>query len=213
MTMPVTPPAHRMCSRSVPMRSARTQSDGSARGRVPGTCRTTIPFGRDNDGTPVSWDLSAGRNLLIQRDERRSSPSVALDLIALTILGGGTHELIVVDPHRRHRWLGETGTLSPGSYRWASTTERITEVVAELDSPVIARPRVLLVADLAATVASLDEEHRARLADVAADAGERQLLLVATTADTNPRWYPEGLIEAFDDVVVRRREERSLSGF
>lgn len=71
---------------------------------------------------------------------------------------------------------------------------------------------MLLVADLAATVAALDDEGRTRLARVAVDAREHQLLLVATTADTNPRWYPEGLIDAFDDIVARRREESPSFG-
>ncbi|WP_229564981.1 MULTISPECIES: hypothetical protein [Rhodococcus] len=206
MSMPATPPTRRPCRPSVPVRPARGPS-----ARVI-ACRTTIPFGRDNDGTPVSWDLSAGRHLLIRRDERRSSPSVSLDLIAMTTLTGGTHDLVVVDPHRRHRWLGGSASLPTGPCCWATTADQITGVVAELDSPVVGPPRVLLVADLAATVAALDDEGRTRLARVAADAREHQLLLVATTADTNPRWYPEGLIDAFDDIVARRHEERPSFG-
>lgn len=198
MPMPAMPPTHRPCRPSVPMRSARGLTT-----RVT-ACRTTIPFGRDSDGTPVSWDLSAGRHLLIQRDERRSAPSVSLDLIAMTTLTGDTHDLVVIDPHRRHRWLGGSAPLPSGPSCWATTAEQITRVVAALDSPIIGPPRVLLVADLAAAVAALDDEGRQRLADVATSARERQLLLVATAADTNSRWYPAGLIDAFDDIVARR---------
>ncbi len=202
MPTPAMPPTPRSCRSSVPMRSAR----GLPR-RIT-ACRTTIPFGRDSDGTPVSWDLSAGRHLLIHRDERRSVPSVSLDLIAMTTLTGDTHDLVVVDPHRRHRWLGGSAPLPSGPICWATTAEQITRVVAALDSPIVGPPRVLLVADLAATVAALDEEGRERLAAIAAGASERQLLLVATTADTNSRWYPAGLIDAFDDIVARRGADR-----
>ena len=198
MSMPATPPTRRPCRSSVPVRPARGPS---ARAVVR---RTTIPFGRDNDGTPVSWDLSAGRHLLIRRDERRSSPSVSLDLIAMTTLTGGTHDLVVVDPHRRHRWLGGSASLPTGPCCWATTAEQITRVVAALDSPIVGPSRVLLVADLAATVAALDEEGRERLVAIATGASERRLLLVATTADPNSRWYPAGLIDAFDDIVARR---------
>ena len=198
MSMPATPPTRRPCRSSVPVRPARGPS---ARAVVR---RTTIPFGRDNDGTPVSWDLSAGRHLLIRRDERRSSPSVSLDLIAMTTLTGGTHDLVVVDPHRRHRWLGGSASLPTGPCCWATTAKQITRVVAALDSPIVGPSRVLLVADLAATVAALDEEGRERLVAIATGASERRLLLVATTADPNSRWYPAGLIDAFDDIVARR---------
>jgi len=174
-------------------------------------CRTRIPFGRDIDGTPLSWDLSAGRHLLIQLDERRSAPSVSLDLIAMTTLTGDTHDLVVIDPHRRHRWLGGSASLPSGPSCWATTAEQITRVVAALASPIVGPPRVLLVADLAATVAALDEEGRTRLAAIATGASERQLLLVATTADTNSRWYPAGLIDAFDDIVARRDAGRATS--
>lgn len=209
MPISVTPSSHRACARSAlvhPLRShtdGRAHTDGPARGCTVRTRArgTTIPFGRNSDGTAVSWDLASGRNLLVRRDERRSSPSVALDLIAMRVLTGGTHDLVVVDPHRRHPWLAGPGTLPEGSRR-ATTPEEIAQVVADLDSPVVGRPAVLLVADLAATVALLDEEGRVRLAAVVLASGERNLVCVATTADTNPRWYPDGLIDAFGDLVV-----------
>ncbi|MEU5842628.1 hypothetical protein [Rhodococcus sp. NPDC047139] len=157
----------------------------------------------------MSWDLTAGRNLLIQRDERRSSPSVSLDLIAMTVLTCDTHELVVVDPHRRHHWLGEPAAIPSSSCSWAATAEQIACAVTGLDTPLAGRRRVLLVADLAATVAALGVEGGKRLAAIASEASERQVLLVATAAETDPRWYPAGLIDAFDDIVARPRGRRS----
>jgi len=172
-----------------------------------------IPFGRDSAGTSVSWDLSVGRNLLIARDEHLAPPSVSLDLVAMSVLSADSHELFVVDPHRRHRWLAELGS-RPDEGHWAVTPEQISRVVAKLASTAVVRPRMLLVADLAATVATLDDAGRRQLADVAGAARERQLTLVATTADPDPRWFPTHLIEAFDDIVEpnvvagRRHEPR-----
>ncbi len=208
MTPPVIPPALRTCSRAATVRPSRTPGDGPPHGAPACTtttsaCRTVIPFGRDGAGMPVSWDLSAGRNLLIARDERLAPPSVSLDLAAMSVLSGG-HDVVVFDPHRRHRWLAEFDSGQSASARSAVTPEDIRRTVADLESAPGARPRLLLVADLAATVAALDHRTRAQLTALAVTARERRLTIVATTADTNPRWFPEHLIEAFDDIVEPR---------
>ncbi|MFI6400091.1 hypothetical protein ACIBED_18460 [Rhodococcus coprophilus] len=206
MTPPVIPPAHRTCSRATTVRPSRTPGDGPPHGAPACTTttrafRTVIPFGRDGAGMPVSWDLSAGRNLLIARDERLAPPSVSLDLAAMSVLSGGTHDVIVLDPHRRHRWLIELGPGQSSSARTAATPEDMTRVVTDLVSTPGTQPRMLLVSDLAATVAALDHRTRALLTEAAVTARERRLTIVATTADPNPRWFPEHLIDAFDDVV------------
>lgn len=200
----LTPP--RACSHITPLHAIHPQDDGAGRGTLscttrPRTRRTMIPFGRNRDGMPVAWDLAGGRNLLIRRDERRSSPSVTLDLIAMTILTGGVHELVVLDPHRRHRWLGNPRAVPCEMHGWAVTSEQISAVVGELASSRADRPRVVLVADLAAVVADLGGADRNALTDLAVSSRERQTVLIATTADTAPRWYPDGLIGAFDDIV------------
>ncbi|MFD3812541.1 hypothetical protein [Rhodococcus sp. NPDC058639] len=150
---------------------------------------------------PVSWDLSAGRNLLIARDERLAPPSVSLDLAAMNALSGGTHDVVVFDPHHRHRWLTGLNARPSVACLSAMTPAQMSRVVTDLAATVMARPRLLLVADLAATVAALGAPSRAALTDLAVTARERRLTIVATTADTNPRWFPEQLIEAFDDIV------------
>lgn len=206
MTPPVIPSAPRACSGAVSARPTRVPGEGLPRGASKCTAaaptrRTLIPFGRDSAGMPVSWDLSAGRNLLIARDERLAPPSVSLDLAAMNALSGGTHDVAVLDPHRRHGWLtGLNARQSPACLS-AVTSEQMSRVVADLAVTAAVRPRLLLVADLAATVAALDDESQAALTDLAVTARERQVTVVATTADTNPRWFPEHLIEAFDDTV------------
>lgn len=219
MTLPVIPPARRACTHTVSTRPARVHGELLPRSASPCTTtararRTVIPFGRDSAGTSVSWDLSVGRNLLIARDEHLAPPSVSLDLVAMTVLSGDTHELFVLDPHQRHRWIAELGSRRPAESHRAVTPEQISRVVASLASTRVVRPRMLLVADLASTVAALDDAGRQQLADVAVAGYERQVTLVATTADPNPRWFPAHLIEAFDDIVEpnvvagRRHEQR-----
>lgn len=207
MTPPVIPPAPRACSGAAPARPARAPGDGLPRGASTCTAaaparRTLIPFGRDSAGMPVSWDLSAGRNLLIARDERLAPPSVALDLAAMNALSCGTHDVVVLDPHRRHGWLTGLDARQSAACLSAVTPAQMSRVVTELAAGVVVRPRLLLVADLAATVAALGAQSRVALTDLAVTARERQLTVVATTADTDPRWFPEHLIDAFDDIVA-----------
>ncbi|MGN5240434.1 MULTISPECIES: hypothetical protein [unclassified Rhodococcus (in: high G+C Gram-positive bacteria)] len=162
-----------------------------------------IPFGRDGNGNSVAWAVTAGRNLLVHQRDTENFPNLPLTLVATGVLSRGTHELFVADPHHRHHWLAGSPKATEWDASWADTPERIGRMLAELDSAAAGPRRLLLLAGLSTTIAKLDLPDRERLTDLVTTAHARNLTVVATSSDHGARWFPDGLIAAFDDVLVR----------
>lgn len=203
MTPPVIPTPQRRCAGPVLSHPGRGRGDNlvRSRSRCPGIGRSEridVPFGRDNYGAVVRWNLSAGRNLLVHRSADRNFPLLPLTLIATTALAGCTHELFVADSRGRHGWL--TGLDRAHS---SSTPDAIALMLGELASAAPGPRRLLLLADLQQTIAALDEAGARLLTELVVTARARNLTVVASTTDRTPRWFPDGLIAAFDDVVER----------
>ncbi|MEE2034064.1 hypothetical protein [Rhodococcus chondri] len=206
MTPPVVPTPHRRCAGPVLSYPGRGRGDDlvRSRSRCPGighSERIDVPFGRDSHGAAVRWSLSAGRNLLVHQRAERLSPDLPLTLMATTALAGCTHELFVADPCGRYDWLG--GLDRPGRAHGARTPDAIARMLTTLASAAPGPRRLLLVADLTQTVAALDEAGGRLLTELATTARTRNLTVVASTPDRTARWFPRGLIAAFDDVVER----------
>lgn len=207
MAHPVIPPTHRSCSNAVRSHSGRSRSDSS---RIRPVCHSqeradglVIPFGRDDTGTAVSWAVSAGRNLLVHQRDTENFPNLPLTLMATGVLSRRTHELFVADPHHRHHWLTGTQNATGWDAAWADTPEGIGRMLAELGSADTGPRRLLLLAGLSTTIAKLGLPDRDHLTDLVTTARARNLTVVATSSDHGARWFPDGLIAAFDDVLVR----------
>lgn len=207
MAHPVIPPTHRSCSNAVRSHSGRSRGDNA---RVRAVCRSqnradslVIPFGRDSAGAIVSWEVTAGRNLLVHQRDTENFPNLPLTLMATGVLSRRTHELFVADPHHRHHWLAGSRNATDWDASWADTPEGIGRMLAELDSAAAGPRRLLLLAGLSTTIAKLDLPDRERLTELVTTARARNLTVVATSSDHGARWFPDGLIAAFDDVLVR----------
>ncbi|MEE2060001.1 hypothetical protein [Rhodococcus artemisiae] len=207
MAHPVIPPTHRSCSNAVRSHSGRPRADNA---RINMVCRSqdradslVIPFGRDGEGNTVAWTVAAGRNLLVHQRDTENFPNLPLTLMATGVLSRRTHELFVADPHHRHHWLAGYRDAGDGVSSWAATPDEIGRMLAELDSVGAEPRRLLLLAGLSTTIAKLDLPDRERLTRLVTTARTRNLTVVATSSDHGARWFPDGLIAAFDDVLVR----------
>ncbi|GEM_PF-1062161 len=211
MAHPVIPPAHRGCSSPVLPRAARPRSDGIG---IRTTCPyppsgdVVVPFGRDDTARPVTWDLTSGRNLLVHQHDRESAGLLPVFLLTVKALTAHSHEVFVVDPHRTCGWLRNcTGSVSRRAHR-ADHRESIPALLDRLTDAPQDRRRLLVVAGLRATVDLLGPAERERFTELVASAPHRQLTVVAVSSDRDARWFPDGLVDAFDDVITRPSRKR-----
>lgn len=204
MTFPVIPPAHRHCSRSIPSRSGRARTDGPV---VRSTCpyrtapRIVVPFGRDGHGRAVTGSVAPAQNLLVYQPGGEDAPLLPLTLVVATLLSATTDRVFVADPYLRHRWVDRVD--SAGRARWASHPDAVSAMMADLVSTEPDRRHTLVLAGLATMFRTLDTDGRHLLAEVIGSARAHGRAVVAVSSERQSRWFPRGVIDAFDDVVVR----------